>query len=95
MTSPDQRWLISVDAAACRRSGTCLALAPHAFTVDATGRARPAAERIEPDDAVADAAASCPVGAIDVVSDGSAAPPRVEAGSSASAHDGDTAAPTG
>ncbi len=58
-------WQVTVSED-CIASGSCLAIAPKRFAWDENGWARPATDRIEPDQAVLDAAASCPMEAIRV-----------------------------
>jgi ferredoxin len=58
-------WRITVDGDRCMGSGVCAGVAPGYFQVDA-GTARPLAELVDPDDAVRDAAESCPTEAITV-----------------------------
>jgi ferredoxin len=60
-------WRITVSHA-CIGSGSCAGIAPERFELDAaTGRARPVRADVEPDEAVLDAVASCPMEAISVV----------------------------
>lgn len=60
-------WRITVNDT-CIGSGSCVGIAPERFQLDeATGRSHPLAAEIEPDDAVLDAVASCPMEAISVV----------------------------
>ncbi|MQY04665.1 ferredoxin [Actinomadura macrotermitis] len=58
-----RRWRVQVDRRTCIGSGLCTAIAEEHFAL-VEGRSRPAAEVIEPDDAVIDAADFCPVEAI-------------------------------
>ena len=58
-------WKLSVDRA-CIGSGSCVGVAPRHFQLDADQRSHPIAVQVEPDDAVLDAAASCPIEAITV-----------------------------
>lgn len=59
------RWKLSVDQIACSSSGICESIAEDRFCLD-TGVSQPVAEEIDPDDAVLEAAESCPAGAISV-----------------------------
>jgi ferredoxin len=61
-----ERWHVSVDARVCMSTGTCLGTAPGRFVFDADERSSPVDEVIDADEAVRDAAASCPVEAITV-----------------------------
>jgi ferredoxin len=56
-------WRVTVTAD-CIASGVCLALAPDRFALGDDGRAHPHGGTGEPDEAVLDAAASCPMEAI-------------------------------
>jgi len=58
------RWIISVDKAACIGSAVCVGTAPGRFALDERQRSGPVSAEIAPDEAVRDAAASCPVEAI-------------------------------
>jgi ferredoxin len=58
-------WTVTVDRDACLGSGMCAGTAPRHFRLD-DGRSRPIEETIEPDDAVLDAADTCPAEAITV-----------------------------
>ncbi len=48
----------------CIASGVCLSLAADRFALGEDGRSHPVAELVAPEDAVLDAAASCPMEAI-------------------------------
>jgi ferredoxin len=58
------RWKVAVDKQLCIGSAMCVAIAPDKFTLDARQRSGPIAGEIDPDEAVRDAAASCPSEAI-------------------------------
>jgi ferredoxin len=51
----------------CIGSGSCAGIAPDRFALGDDHRSHPLAPEIEPDEAVLDAAASCPVEAIGIV----------------------------
>lgn len=68
-------WEVSVDRARCLGSGICTALAAGHFAM-ADEHSRPRAGRIAPDEAVLDAADSCPAGAITVTDAGEVIGPR-------------------
>ncbi|MEU4802700.1 ferredoxin [Actinosynnema sp. NPDC023587] len=57
------RWSLEVDRDACVGSGMCAGIAPDHFRLDG-GTAEPVDASVEPDDAVVDAAESCPMEAI-------------------------------
>jgi ferredoxin len=57
-------WRVRVDAGLCMSSGVCVGTAPDHFAFDENQHSRPVRDTIEPDEAVRDAAASCPVEAI-------------------------------
>jgi ferredoxin len=61
------RWIVSVDQDTCIGSAVCVGTAPGRFALDDRQRSAPAASMIAPDDAVRDAAASCPVEAISLL----------------------------
>jgi ferredoxin len=61
------RWTISVDQDTCIGSAVCVGTAPGWFALDDRQRSAPAASEITPDEAVRDAAASCPVEAISLL----------------------------
>jgi len=58
------QWRVAVAPRLCIGSGLCLGTAPDRFRSGADQRSSPIAVLIEPDDAVRDAAANCPVQAI-------------------------------
>ncbi|MGC9669873.1 ferredoxin [Planosporangium sp. 12N6] len=58
-------WRIRVDSG-CIGSGSCAGVAPDHFALGADNRSHPITSEVEPDEAVRDAAASCPVEAITV-----------------------------
>ncbi|MER7330530.1 MULTISPECIES: ferredoxin [unclassified Micromonospora] len=63
MSGPDEQWRVHVDRARCIGSGICAGTAPgHFVLVD--GLSHPLAERVAPDDALVDAADSCPMEAV-------------------------------
>jgi ferredoxin len=59
-------WRVTVDQS-CIGSGSCAAISPAHFALGEDNRSHPLRSEIEPDDAVLDAVASCPVEAIKVV----------------------------
>ncbi|GGM08981.1 ferredoxin [Dactylosporangium sucinum] len=60
-------WRITV-ANTCIASGSCVGIAPERFELDdVAGRAHPLTTDVDPDEAVLDAVASCPMEAISVV----------------------------
>lgn len=61
------RWKISVDKNGCIGSAMCLAVAPGLFVMDGRRRSGPVDAESDPDEAVRDAAASCPSAAISLV----------------------------
>lgn len=61
------RWRVAVDKDTCIGSAVCVGIAPGRFALDARQRSEPAAAEIDPDEAVRDAAASCPAEAISLV----------------------------
>jgi ferredoxin len=67
-------WRVRVDAGLCISSGMCVATAPDRFAFDPGQRSRPVSELIDEDEAVRDAAASCPVEAIAVTDAETGAP---------------------
>ncbi|MEU4768190.1 ferredoxin [Actinosynnema sp. NPDC023794] len=70
-------WTIEVDRATCMGTGMCTSIAPDHFRLDG-GTATPVKSEVEPDDAVVDAAESCPMEAILVRSaDGAVLAPQV------------------
>jgi ferredoxin len=58
-------WRVTVNDA-CIASGSCLGIAPKRFALADDGRSHPTSTTIEEDDAVLDAAASCPMEAISI-----------------------------
>jgi ferredoxin len=58
-------WQVTVSDE-CIASGSCLGIAPKRFALGDDGRSHPTSTPIEEDDAVLDAAASCPMEAISV-----------------------------
>jgi ferredoxin len=67
-------WRVRVDEGSCISSGMCLATAPNRFEFDPDQRSRPVSELIDEDEAVRDAAASCPVEAISITDAETGAP---------------------
>jgi ferredoxin len=59
------KWRIEVDRLVCAGTGLCLGTAHGRMRLDG-GRARPVEDVITPDDAVTDAAETCPMEAITV-----------------------------
>ncbi|MBU3062145.1 ferredoxin [Nocardia sp. NEAU-G5] len=59
----EQQWRVTVDKGTCIGSGVCTGTAAGRFSLVGE-RSQPAAELIDPDEAVLDAAESCPVEAI-------------------------------
>jgi ferredoxin len=59
----EQQWRVTVDRGTCIGSGVCIGTAAVHFSLVGE-RSQPAAELIAPDEAVLDAAESCPVEAI-------------------------------
>ncbi|MCM0675546.1 ferredoxin [Micromonospora phytophila] len=68
MSGVEQMWRVHVDPTRCIGSGICAGIAPGHFVL-VGGLSRPVAERVAPDDALLDAAESCPMEAV-VVSEG-------------------------
>lgn len=58
-------WRITVNSD-CIGSGVCAGTAPRHFALGPDGRSHPLASTVEPDEAVLDAAISCPMEAIAV-----------------------------
>jgi ferredoxin len=58
-----ERWRVRVGPE-CIGSGACASLAPRHFALGPDHRSHPLAEVVDPDEAVLDAAASCPMEAI-------------------------------
>ncbi|NUT53776.1 MAG: ferredoxin [Saccharothrix sp.] len=70
-------WTIEVDRGACLGTGMCTSIAPERFRLEG-GTSTPVDARVDPDDAVIDAAESCPMEAILVrASDGSVLAPQI------------------
>jgi len=61
------RWVVAVDKNTCIGSAVCVGTAPGRFELDDRQRSSPVMAEISPDEAVRDAAASCPVEAISLV----------------------------
>jgi len=61
------RWVVAVDKATCIGSAICVGIAPGRFALDERQRSGPLVAEIAPDEAVRDAAASCPAEAISLV----------------------------
>jgi ferredoxin len=61
------RWRVAVDKGTCIGSAVCVGTAPGRFALDARQRSEPVAAETDPDEAVRDAAASCPAEAISLV----------------------------
>ena len=57
-------WRVRVDPGRCISSGICVGTAPERFRFDEQQHSRPVSDLVEEDEAVRDAAASCPVEAI-------------------------------
>jgi ferredoxin len=58
-------WRVRVNSD-CIGSGSCVGIAPNRFELGDDNRSHPLDDEIEPDDAVLDAVASCPMEAITV-----------------------------
>ncbi|MFI9006523.1 ferredoxin [Actinosynnema sp. NPDC053489] len=70
-------WTIEVDRGACLGTGMCTSIAPDHFRLEG-GTSRPVDPNVDPDDAVIDAAESCPMEAILVRSaDGTVLAPQL------------------
>jgi ferredoxin len=67
-------WRVRVDTRRCISSGMCVGIAPERFRLDEQRQSRPVSELIEDDEAVRDAAASCPVEAISLTDAQTGAP---------------------
>jgi ferredoxin len=65
VSTPPAGWRLEVDRDRCIGSGMCAGMAPDHFTL-VDGVSVPSAGPVPPDDAVIDAAESCPVEAITV-----------------------------
>ena len=61
------RWVVAVDKNTCIGSAMCVGIAPGRFELDERQRSGPVTAEIDPDEAVRDAAASCPMEAISLV----------------------------
>ena len=61
------RWVVAVDKDTCIGSAVCVGTAPGRFKLDERQRSGPVTAEIDPDEAVRDAAASCPMEAISLV----------------------------
>jgi len=61
------RWVVAVDKATCIGSAICVGIAPGRFALDERQRSGPLVAEIAPDEAVRDAAASCPAEALSLV----------------------------
>ena len=61
------RWVVTVDKNTCIGSAVCVGTAPGRFELDERQRSGPVTADIGPDEAVRDAAASCPMEAISLV----------------------------
>ncbi|MFJ6796894.1 ferredoxin [Streptomyces sp. NPDC091268] len=59
----EERWELSVDRTHCQASGVCVAIAPGHFAL-VDGRARPVQPLVEADEAVMEAAETCPMEAV-------------------------------
>ncbi|HEX6526856.1 MAG TPA: ferredoxin [Streptosporangiaceae bacterium] len=57
-------WNVTVSKDTCIGSAMCVGMAPGEFVLDKQNRSSPVLSQIAPDEAVRDAAASCPVEAI-------------------------------
>lgn len=71
-------WRVQVDADLCISSGICVAAAPDRFAFGPDQRSSPVSELTDADEAVRDAAASCPVEAISVTDTETGAPVSLE-----------------
>ena len=68
------RWVVAVDKSTCIGSAVCVGTAPGRFELDDRQRSGPVTAEIDPDEAVRDAAASCPMEAISLVDAGTGEP---------------------
>jgi ferredoxin len=59
-------WRVRVAGSRCISSGMCVGMAPDRFRFDDQQHSAPVSELVDNDEAVLDAAASCPVEAISV-----------------------------
>jgi ferredoxin len=71
-------WRVRVDPGLCVSSGMCVSSAPSRFEFGPDQHSRPVSELIDEDEAVRDAAASCPVEAISVTDAETGAPVPLE-----------------
>lgn len=71
-------WRVRIDAGLCISSGMCVAAAPNRFEFDPDQHSRPVSELIDEDEAVLDAAVSCPVEAITLTDAQTGAPVPLE-----------------
>ncbi|MBV9381605.1 MAG: ferredoxin [Streptosporangiaceae bacterium] len=67
-------WRVRVDTGLCIGSGMCVGTAPDRFAFDADQHSRPVSEVTGEEEAVRDAAASCPVEAISLTDAETGAP---------------------
>jgi ferredoxin len=61
------RWVVAVDKTTCIGSAVCVGTAPGRFALDGRQRSGPVTAEIDPDEAVRDAAGSCPAEAISLI----------------------------
>lgn len=66
-TSVKTKWQIEVHPARCIGSGSCIVMARKQFEFDDERRSRALHDMIDPDEAVLNAALSCPVDAIRII----------------------------
>ncbi|MFE4263638.1 ferredoxin [Streptomyces sp. NPDC056883] len=59
----EQRWALSVERTQCQGSGVCVSIAPGHFELRG-GRAQPVRPLVEADEAVLEAAETCPMEAV-------------------------------
>jgi ferredoxin len=71
-------WRVRVDTSLCISSGMCVSGAPSRFEFDPDQHSRPVSELIDEDEAVRDAAISCPVEAINITDAETGAPVPLE-----------------
>jgi ferredoxin len=71
-------WTVTVDKSTCIGSAVCVGTAPGRFALDDSQRSYPVATEIAPDQAVRDAAASCPVEAISLLDADTGEPVNIE-----------------
>lgn len=67
-------WRVRVDTSRCIGSGMCVGTAPGSFAFDPDQHSRPVSELTDENEAVRDAAASCPVEAITLTNAETGAP---------------------